>query len=209
MIRYIAICLFLLSLFSCAQKQTKVILLPQDNKKTGAVIIQNQGTDLTLDKPYTSVSASDKKGGMVAEKVDPEEIKKQYADLFKAELKRPYPMIRKDMPKPCAEFILYFKSGGGDMTSESLAVLPQVVKTAQKMAPCKITIIGYTDTVGPAITNIDLSLERANEIAEELKSNGIAHRQITIRGYGEYGLIVPTPDETPEARNRRVKVLIH
>jgi outer membrane protein OmpA-like peptidoglycan-associated protein len=209
MIRYIALLLSVFCLFSCTKKQTKVILLPQENERTGAVIIESQGSALTLDKPYTFTSATNDKGTLTVESANPEKIKQQYNALFKAELKRPDPIPPKQKPKPSGNFTLYFKSAGTQMTSQSMAGLPQIIKMIRKQAPWEITIIGYTDTVGKAVDNIDLSLERARKVAQALTSEGIGQNQITIKGYGEYGLVIFTPDETPEAQNRRVKVLIH
>ncbi len=207
MLRYIATCLCLLSLFACGQKFTKVILLPQANGKTGAVSIKTEGSDSILDKPYTMISAIDKTSKLVAKKVDPKKIKKLYAGLFKAELK--LPVIKKKPKPPADRFVLYFHSGSNSgMTKESKSILSKILKSIQKRTPCKIGIFGHTDTVGSADFNIDLSLKRARQVKEILKSVGKGRNQINIHGYGEYSPLVHTPDETPEAKNRRVHVII-
>jgi peptidoglycan-associated lipoprotein len=211
MLRYIVICLCLLSLFSCGQKFTKVILLPQTSGKTGAVSIKTQGPPTTLDKPYTMISAIDKTSKLVAKKVDPEKIKKLYAGLFKHELKLPG-FEKKPEIKPRSKterFGLYFNSGSdGGMTKESKFLLSKILKRIKQRTPCKIRVIGHTDSVGPADSNIDLSLKRARQIKELLKPIGKGQNQIYVHGYGEYSPKVRTPDETPEAKNRRVDVII-
>jgi len=209
MLRNIAICLCFLSLFSCGQKFTKVILLPQDNGKTGGVSIKTQGADTVLDKPYTMISAVDQTSKLIAKKVDPEKIKKLYAGLFKAELKRPKPKKIKSKRKISRRFTLYFHSGfKAGMSEESKSVMAEILQTVKKITPCKIGIIGHTDTVGDPDENIDLSLKRARYVKEILKSYDKNRNQIYIQGYGEYVPAVTTPDETPEAKNRRVHVII-
>lgn len=63
-------------------------------------------------------------------------------------------------------------------------------------------IAGYTDTVGSRKYNLDLSERRARSIARYLRVHGLS-LPICYQGFGEDVLAVPTPDETPEPRNRR------
>ena len=66
----------------------------------------------------------------------------------------------------------------------------------------KLYVAGYTDTVGGREYNQDLSARRAQAIASWFQSNGLKVRACW-QGFGEEALAVTTPDETPEARNRR------
>lgn len=68
-------------------------------------------------------------------------------------------------------------------------------------------IAGHTDTVGGKEANRDLSLRRARSIARYFREKGV---RVTIyyTGFGEDRLLVPTPDETDEPRNRRAEYII-
>ena len=66
----------------------------------------------------------------------------------------------------------------------------------------KFYVAGYTDTVGNAAYNKDLSNRRARSIAAWFRANGL---KIPIHycGFGEGFLAKKTPDETDEPANRR------
>lgn len=71
----------------------------------------------------------------------------------------------------------------------------------------KLYVAGHTDTVGDAASNRALSLRRAEAIARYFRKKGVT---IPIRytGFGEERLLVSTPDETDEPRNRRAEYII-
>lgn len=71
----------------------------------------------------------------------------------------------------------------------------------------QLYIAGYTDTVGRAGDNKQLSLDRAKAIAKYLRDKGV-WAEIYYAGMGERGLAVETPDSTDEARNRRAAYLL-
>lgn len=62
---------------------------------------------------------------------------------------------------------------------------------------------GYTDTVGDAASNQQLSLKRALAIAKWFKAHGFTGK-IYYQGFGESGLAVETADGVDEPLNRRV-----
>lgn len=198
--------LSLLLLFSCAQKQTKLILLPQDDGATGAVTMSTQdGQAVTLDKPYT-VSQS---GSMTVAEADPEAIQKEYGDLFKMELKRPIQKPAAPKEEPPQKFTLFFESNTLVLTAESQKELVRIQSLLKKIPPTRIKILGFTDTVGTEESNLTLASRRADHIAKLLNQHDKYTNRIEIRGYGEHGLMVTTPDNTPEPKNRRVKIYIY
>lgn len=70
----------------------------------------------------------------------------------------------------------------------------------------QLLVWGFADTVGPREYNQGLSERRAEAVADYLESRGVTRDRMVIRGFGEDNLAVPTPDETPEPRNRRVEI---
>jgi len=180
----------------CGTKQTTVILLPQEDGKTGAVLIKNQASSVLLDKPYTFTSADSATSGFVIREADPEKIKKTYDTLFKAE------------PSIPVIFVLYFESASTQLTRSSMELLPKISQSAKERDPSEISIIGHTDTQGDAAYNTRLSLARAREAATILTGYDTGLKNISVQGFGEYDLLVPTADNVPEPRNRRVEIMI-
>ncbi len=70
----------------------------------------------------------------------------------------------------------------------------------------RVYVDGHTDTAGPAAYNVRLSQRRAQAVADYLASKGVAPERMEVRAFGETQLAVPTPDGTPEPRNRRVEI---
>jgi OOP family OmpA-OmpF porin len=70
----------------------------------------------------------------------------------------------------------------------------------------RLLVWGHTDTVGTEQYNMGLSVRRADAVAEYLESKGVDASRLTIQGFGETKLAVPTGDQVPEPRNRRVEV---
>jgi outer membrane protein OmpA-like peptidoglycan-associated protein len=77
-----------------------------------------------------------------------------------------------------------------------------------------IAVEGHTDSVGSAASNLELSMRRAQTVAQELIFNQIPTERISVRGYGEAFPIEantnPDGSDNPaaQAKNRRVEVII-
>ena len=71
-----------------------------------------------------------------------------------------------------------------------------------------VTVIGHTDTTGDTASNAALGLRRATLIRDLLIQAGLDGTVVDVRSHGESDPVVPTPDNTAEARNRRVEVTI-
>lgn len=76
-----------------------------------------------------------------------------------------------------------------------------------KVVPIKLYVIGHTDTVGDAASNLSLSIARARSIAAYFRTKGIKV-PILYAGMGETQLAVPTPDDTDEPLNRRADYVL-
>jgi outer membrane protein OmpA-like peptidoglycan-associated protein len=69
-------------------------------------------------------------------------------------------------------------------------------------------IEGHTDTVGSQEYNEALSDLRATAVVDYLaKTFHIDRNRLEAIGMGKDGLLIPTPDQIPEPRNRRVQVV--
>jgi OOP family OmpA-OmpF porin len=111
---------------------------------------------------------------------------------------------------PAVSLMVNFASGSATLTpqaEQTLATLARALASPDLM-PFRFRIEGHTDTVGPADMNQALSDARAQAVRNHLiQRHGIAAGRLVAVGLGETQLLVRTPDETPEARNRRVQVV--
>jgi outer membrane protein OmpA-like peptidoglycan-associated protein len=105
---------------------------------------------------------------------------------------------------------IQFATGSADLTPQathSLDQLGQALSTPT-LAGFHFRIEGHTDTVGSADLNKTLSQRRAETVVGYLTSKyQIDPARLQAIGMGEDGLLVSTPPNTPEARNRRVLVV--
>jgi outer membrane protein OmpA-like peptidoglycan-associated protein len=179
-----------------AQSSDTIILLPDDQGKTGAIIVSGTGGDRILSKPRQAVTVT---SGETPP--DPFIMPRKEVDSLVG------PALAA-LPKPPVQFILYFKHDTTELTKESLEHLGDVVRTIRERAPADVSVVGHTDTMGTRRYNNRLSLKRARAVAALLKAKGVDLSSLEITYHGEDNLLVPTGDQVPEPRNRRVEVSV-
>ncbi|MFO1068604.1 MAG: OmpA family protein [Geminicoccaceae bacterium] len=91
---------------------------------------------------------------------------------------------------------------------EALPQLDELAKLLVADTTANVLVWGFTDTVGSVEYNLGLSERRANAVAEYLASKGVDASRMTVEGFGKERskLRVQTPDQTPNAENRRVEI---
>ena len=111
---------------------------------------------------------------------------------------------------PSVSLNIEFATGSAELTPaamRSLDQLGQALGTAT-LAAYHFRVEGHTDTVGSPDLNKSLSERRAEAVVNYLTSKyAIDPGRLRAIGMGENGLLVATPPQTPEARNRRVLVV--
>jgi outer membrane protein OmpA-like peptidoglycan-associated protein len=107
-----------------------------------------------------------------------------------------------------------FASGRFDVTEpesqkleKSYRLIADAVAKYGKLARIRLYVAGHTDTVGSSDTNRTLSLNRARAIGAWFRKRGLSI-PVYYEGFGELALLVGTPDETDEPRNRRAEYII-
>ena len=111
---------------------------------------------------------------------------------------------------PSVSLNILFASGSADLTPQAEQALDELGRalSATQLASYRFRIEGHTDTVGSREMNQALSERRATTVVGYLEGKfNIAASRLQAVGMGEEGLRIPTPDQTPEARNRRVLVV--
>jgi outer membrane protein OmpA-like peptidoglycan-associated protein len=112
--------------------------------------------------------------------------------------------------QPAISLTVLFKTGSAELTPQALEVLNNLGRALSDKAldGYRFRIEGHTDTVGTREYNKQLSARRAAAVVDYLAANfHIDRSRVEAVGMGEDGLLIPTPDQTAEPRNRRVEVI--
>jgi outer membrane protein OmpA-like peptidoglycan-associated protein len=131
--------------------------------------------------------------------------------LFKVDetvIKEDFGNAIESRPPLPAKYVLLFQLGNTKLTAESQAQADKLLEDVRSRPAPDITIDGHTDTVGRDTLNDKLSKQRAEYVAELIKTQGTEPRAMEIEYYGKRKPYVKTPDNTPELRNRRVEVTV-
>jgi outer membrane protein OmpA-like peptidoglycan-associated protein len=182
-------------LVGCATRNDLYVLLPGKNGKTGALVVESEGKQQTLNTPYAAARV--KNVGSVDSFTSSEaDVKQEFGPALEAQPKRP------------VSFYLYFQRDTDEFAPESKDLVRQIfAEIARRPAP-EIVIIGHTDRVGSMQYNDALSLRRAERCRDELIKLGIPKVRISVAGRGFRELEVPTGDQVSEPRNRRVEISV-
>lgn len=177
----------------CAGPGSYVVLLPSPDGTVGKVVVQGKAGEQLLTEGQTGTKLD---GSTPPFAVKTEDLERDFGAAIAA---------RPALPE---QFLLYFEVGGSELTAESKALLPQILERARSRKSLDLSVIGHSDTQGAADANEELARKRATAIAEQLRELGLTEAVISVESHGERNLLVPTPDDTPEPRNRRVEITL-
>ncbi len=103
---------------------------------------------------------------------------------------------------------IFFDYNKYELKPESLPELKRLIEFL-KLNNQSILIEGYTDNVGSAEFNIELSKNRAQQVANYLIKNGIDSNRIKVKGWGYQNPITDNKDEEAKSKNRRVEFSLY
>lgn len=175
--------------------QEVYMVMPEDGGKAGTVAVTfNDGREVVLHGDYSAMSlAGDERKAYVADQA-------QMLETFGTAVAA--------LPKAPLSATLYFLLGKDQLTPQSRQDAETIYGDfVQRQAP-EVLIVGHTDTVGSAKTNQTLSERRAEKVRQGLIVLGVPSASIQASGRGERELLVATPDNTKEPRNRRVEISV-
>lgn len=181
-----------LALGGCAGR-SYVVLLEDPQGGVGKVTVSGKKGAQTIEQ---AMHAADLDGGKPPQPVDTRRFQEDFGAVLAAQ------------PVLPARYLLYFQTGGSELTEESRALLPRIVDDVKARPVADVSVIGHTDTVGNADANEALALKRAQGIASLLTEQGLQPYAMAVESHGERNLLVQTPDETDEPRNRRVEISV-
>jgi OOP family OmpA-OmpF porin len=113
-------------------------------------------------------------------------------------------------PAPSVSLTVQFATGSADLTPAARQVLDNLGKAIidKSLTNYHFRVEGHTDTVGTKEGNQMLSEHRAQAVVDYLATNfHVDASRLQPVGMGEDGLLIRTPDQTNEPRNRRVQVV--
>src|ERR1700733_10689269 len=109
-------------------------------------------------------------------------------------------------PSAPSSLVLHFDAGSATVRQQDVALLDQAARLYRAGNPIVMIVTGSADTTGSAAVNLRLSELRANNVLQGLVARGIPVQRFQVIAKGQTDLVVPTPPETAEGRNRRVEI---
>jgi outer membrane protein OmpA-like peptidoglycan-associated protein len=114
-----------------------------------------------------------------------------------------------EIPPPITFFrSVYFGRGESGLSPQDYTPLNEAVEVLKGNPEVKIQLSGYTDSVGDASGNYNLSVRRANAVRSYLTSRGIAPDRIYVVGFGESNPRGDNRTNSGRAMNRRVDIVV-
>ena len=175
--------------------QSLTVLLPDADKSTG---------DARVSNPLGSVDLAETRDAALAS-ANREPVLGQ---LTEADVQRIFGDALSALPPPPQGFTLFFRFESDELTDQSQALIPKILAAVKAHAVQDVIVIGHTDTMGTQQANYGLGLKRALMVRNLLVEAGLTGSTIDATSVGELDLLVKTPDETPEPRNRRVDIFV-
>ncbi|MGY6274058.1 OmpA family protein [Methylomonas sp. MgM2] len=177
-----------------ACSQSYVVLLAEEDGSLGKVVVSTPRGATTLEKDRDAVNMTENAGETFT--ATEEQIQKDFGRALAASPQKP------------VSYYLYFIEGTARLTPESQNEIPKIIDEMNRRPAVDISVIGHTDTIGNDRDNARLSLARAQSVATLFVDAMTDAERITIDSHGEKNLLIPTPDNTGEPRNRRVEITI-
>jgi len=188
--------LFLLALFvfaGCSTPKSYVTLLPSPDGTVGKVLVTDTAGSRVLERAGEATALD---GRATTFEVTQEQVGRDFGETLQAQ------------PPLPETFVVNFLLSTVRMTAESLGRIPELAARIRERPAPEVLIVGHTDTVGSTAFNERLGLARARAVAAALAEQGVDAVAVELETRGERDLLVPTPDETPEPRNRRAVVTV-
>lgn len=169
-----------------------VVVLPAPDGHVGGVVVQRGDDRRILDRAYAGIHSG----------------QSEVTQFSAGEVRQSFSGTLGSLPPRPATFLLYFVIGSDELTEDSKAELPKVLAALRDRPVPDVLVVGHTDTIGDTLGNDRLSAQRAERMKGHLVDIGIPAERIRTAGRGERELLIATPDNVDEPRNRRVEIIV-
>jgi outer membrane protein OmpA-like peptidoglycan-associated protein len=97
-------------------------------------------------------------------------------------------------PAPVASrsYLVFFDWDKATLTDRARQIIREAAENSTHVQYTRIDVNGYTDTSGTPKYNQGLSVRRAQAVAAELVRDGVSQNIISVQGFGDTHLLVPT-----------------
>ena len=112
-------------------------------------------------------------------------------------------------PAPARSYLVFFDWDSAALSERARQVIAEAAQNVTRVQVTRIDVAGYADKTGTPAYNLVLSRHRADTVAAELVSRGVAKQAIDIQAFGDTKPLVPTAAGVREAQNRRVEIVLH
>jgi outer membrane protein OmpA-like peptidoglycan-associated protein len=107
-----------------------------------------------------------------------------------------------------AVYGINFDTGKSTIKPESAQAIGEIAKLLTADPSLKVFVVGHTDNVGGADSNIKLSQDRAEAVLQALiRDHGIAPARLRASGCGPFAPVASNDTEEGRAKNRRVELV--
>ncbi|WP_413438759.1 OmpA family protein [Sulfuriferula sp. GW1] len=176
---------------------TTFILMPDETGMVGAITIKTSSDFRVINQAYNPVRITEGSTKITSTHALTEaQVKEEFAHLINAQ------------PSPPASFVIHFATESSALSEKSRLALPRIIASIKARAPAEVTIIGHTDTTGTDNLNNRLAYKRAKAVEDAIKDSLPPGLTLSIEAYGSKTLLIPTPTNVDEQRNRAVEILI-
>ena len=173
------------------------MLLPDsESGSTGRARVSNQSGSADLDAQRDATYVAANQPPSPVSTVSEADVRRIFGDALSA------------LPPAPRSFSLYFRFQSDELTDESRALVPEILKAVQEHSVPDVVVVGHTDTAGTLAANYELGMKRAMTVRDLLVEAGLDTSAIEVTSHGEGDLLIKTADETPELRNRRVEIAV-
>lgn len=202
----IAVAIAVAAITSCAPRRvpagavppSTVVLIAEPDGSVGRAVVSSgtgAGTvELAGDRAATTVAG--RRPPSPPAQLDATQFDQQFGAVLAA------------LPMAPEAFTLYFRLESDELTDDSRALLPGVLKAVAGRPAPEVGVVGHTDTSGESKSNYALGLERANRVRTLLIGAGVSESLIDVSSLGESDLRIATADNVLEPRNRRVEISV-
>ena len=103
---------------------------------------------------------------------------------------------------------LLFDTGSATLKPEAIQQLTELGGILAKYKEDRVKVVGYTDSVGSAQFNEELSQRRAQSVKAILAGQGVNETQVSATGFGKQSPVATNASAEGRAQNRRVELHI-
>lgn len=147
-------------------------------------------------------------GALIGKKMD--KVKAEAAAVENAKVEEVTDANGLDAVKLTLDSGILFATNKADLNTSSKNALVSLAKVLMNNTTCDVAIYGHTDSTGSDAVNQPLSVNRANSVANYLKSCGVSSSQIKeVQGQGSTNPVASNDTAEGRQQNRRVEIYMY